>query len=236
MNFSELANRIKSTSHCRFTLRPIELNKNRIQNYSELEAIINKSIVRYRGWDFPHINQEIFLRENENIGSYDNWKRQELWKFYQSGQFIYLFQFHEDFFNKEIKSNAYGWIKKYDQNFIEKGFFDFECFINMITEIVEFSNRIFRNNQFLIPLEISISLNNINDRIFTSIDPFRSNRYFKIQTENLTFTKIFNLEDFSELNQNTINCIKYFFERFGLDNINDSSLKDEIDKIKSRSF
>jgi hypothetical protein len=236
MNISDIADNIKSSPHCRFNLKPIDYQANRIEKFSDLENIINSKVVRFRGWDFPHTNRERIIKENQNIGSADDWRRKELWKFYQSGQFIYLFQFHEDFYTAEAKSMAYRWIKKYDPSFKENGYFDYEAFIAMITEIIEFSNRIYRDSNFQSPIEMSISLININGRIFTSIDPMRSNRYFLIQTNELKYEIKLDISNLTEIIQSTIECIIWFLERFGLTQISNSNIQVEVEKIRSRHY
>jgi hypothetical protein len=89
---SPLLDKIHTRGYWEVIIRPNEFNKNRISNISNLFPLLEKSIVRIRGWSFPHID----INRAPHIDI--DWIGQELewnhflssWRFYQSGLFIHV--------------------------------------------------------------------------------------------------------------------------------------------------
>ena len=83
--------KIKLKGHWKVVIRPFPYNQNRISDIEDLEGIIQRTSVKLRGWDFPHVDRN----QNPGIGvdyiEQDiDWREiKEFWRFYQSGQFIY---------------------------------------------------------------------------------------------------------------------------------------------------
>lgn len=85
-----LLEKIRSRGHWRVVIRPGHFEEERIQDIAALYPLIQKTSVELRGWDFPHVD----LRTSPHIDV--DWVEQEsewqhyleLWRFYQSGQFI----------------------------------------------------------------------------------------------------------------------------------------------------
>jgi hypothetical protein len=63
-----------------------------------LYPLLQKISVQLRGWDFPHLDTQTRLHIDKDwIGQEIEWNHYlELWRFYQSGQFVHFSGMHED--------------------------------------------------------------------------------------------------------------------------------------------
>ena len=88
---SELIDKIRSKGYWRVVVRPNHFVEKRVEDISALKPILQKSSVRLRGWDFPHINGRgkayVDLDSLVQEFEWDHYK--EFWRLFQSGQFIY---------------------------------------------------------------------------------------------------------------------------------------------------
>jgi hypothetical protein len=79
--------------HWRVLFRPESYERERIARLADCLRIVERSQVRLRGWDFPHVSHR-----PEERGTGENWVASwssfmghlEYWRFYQSTQFVYL--------------------------------------------------------------------------------------------------------------------------------------------------
>lgn len=88
---NELIEDIRSRGHWRILIRPSQFVEERVKGSDNLARILEKASVRFRGWDFPHIDRrsEILTRK-DFIEQEIQWEYyREYWRFYSSGQFIY---------------------------------------------------------------------------------------------------------------------------------------------------
>ena len=109
---SEVLEKIKSRGYWRVVIRPGTFTEKRVANISDLYPILQKTSVQLRGWDFPHLDPK------ENIQIDSDWIGQEskrhqyleVWRFFQSGQFIVFLGFDEDWRdNSELWPAPKGW-------------------------------------------------------------------------------------------------------------------------------
>lgn len=75
----------------RVEIRPSDFVERRIASIKTLQKVVEKSTVRFRGWDFPHLLVEWPLPEDQSlIGIDSDWSvHVETWRAYLSGQFVY---------------------------------------------------------------------------------------------------------------------------------------------------
>lgn len=119
---------IKSRGYWRVVIRPVQFIEDRIPTLSECEKIVEHSQVRHRGWYFPHIEPERpnrFLDYIE-VGTEFRGYVKEIWRFYQSGQFVFLSGLIEDWIDDAkdmgfqsgmglaVKSTLYHLIEVYE--------------------------------------------------------------------------------------------------------------------------
>lgn len=78
-------------------VRPTQFDPKRIQTLSEAERIFRDSHVELRGWDYPHNPKDGVRRYSDYIEGTVDWDSyHELWRVYQSAQFVHLFAMRED--------------------------------------------------------------------------------------------------------------------------------------------
>ena len=164
MTIEEIKGKIDSLGNIRIIFEPSIYDENLIPK-KELQNILEKSKVSLRGWDFPHIpieNKEGAKRPYFVVGNgiefYDYWGGiMEIFRFYQSGQFLGKFVLYEDTIgranNQELKVGEY---------------LDFLSLIYRITEISVF----IKNLLEITTIEggtLTIEINNVKGRKLDSI-------------------------------------------------------------------
>lgn len=84
--------KIKSRGYWKVIIRPATYIKDRITPINALFPILAKTSVQLLGWDFPHLDrQNIPHIDLEYISQEIDWNHEvEIWRFYQSGQFIHF--------------------------------------------------------------------------------------------------------------------------------------------------
>jgi len=109
---SELLERIKSRGYWHVIIRPGTFSETLIANVSSLNPILQKTSVQLRGWDFPHLDPHDKVQTDVDwIGQESEWEGYlELWRFYQSGQFVVFRGMKEDWLDQSGLRNApEGW-------------------------------------------------------------------------------------------------------------------------------
>ena len=93
-----LLDKIRSRGYWRVLVRPSQFAEQRVDDISALKPILQKSSVRLRTWDFPHVNgRGKAYKDVDAIVQEFEWEEyHEFWRFYQSGQFIYYGGFVSD--------------------------------------------------------------------------------------------------------------------------------------------
>lgn len=84
--------RIHETAYWRILLHPTEYDPQRLPTLKDCRAAVEAASVRLRGWDYPHIDPPPYdyVYDNGWIQSGSDFGNHvELWRFYQSGQFIH---------------------------------------------------------------------------------------------------------------------------------------------------
>ena len=99
---SEVLEKIKSRGYWRVVIHPGTFTEKRVANISDLYPILQKTSVQLRGWDFPHLDsKETVQIDSDWIGQEIVWSYHlELWRFYQSGQFVHISALAEDWLDE----------------------------------------------------------------------------------------------------------------------------------------
>ena len=95
---SELLEKIRSRGHWRVVIRPATFDEKRVADSSALYPILQKTSVQRRGWSFPIMDfAGPPVQGKDWIGQeIDHAPILELWRFYQSGQFVCYSDIQED--------------------------------------------------------------------------------------------------------------------------------------------
>jgi len=156
MDVKERLEKIKSRGYWRVNIRPIDFEERKIESLERCWKIIEDCCVRFRGWDYPVLNKEEIRYGNDWVQSGHNWSGlSELWRFYQSGQFIHYFSCIEDY--REIP-NYFPTLKRVDRGL------SVTSTLYKVTEIYEFATRLAEKNVLQNQAKISIKLVKMKDR------------------------------------------------------------------------
>jgi hypothetical protein len=93
----DVLKQIKSKGYWEIVIRPLK-KKNRFTK-SDAKEILSKLSVKKYGWIFPIVSkksEDCFLGQNYVEGIYDSVHGSEVWRLYESGQFIYYRSLIED--------------------------------------------------------------------------------------------------------------------------------------------
>jgi hypothetical protein len=94
---SQITELIRSRGHWQIQLRPTIFNDQRVGSLGELERAFRSAHVVLRGWDYPHEPEGGPSRHKDYIQGTVSWEWfHEVWRLYQSGQFIHLLSLRED--------------------------------------------------------------------------------------------------------------------------------------------
>ena len=218
---SELLDKIRSRGHWRVLIRPANFEKHRVSEITGLYPIIEKTSVRFRGWDFPHIGKYQpsvlgdHIAQDTEQDIFD-----EMWRFYQSGQFIHYSGFIEDRLDRHKSwQPPQGW--KPGVSLDPVGVI-FRC-----TEIFEFAARLTFTEAADAQTHLEISANGIKGRILKS-ETGRLNTpgTYQCQIENLDLKYDYpNVHLVANTRELALDPVKELFNRFGW-NTDKSFLKD----------
>ena len=132
-----LMEKIRSRGYWKVVLRPATFEEKRVQDKSTLVHILGKTSVSIKGWNFPHVDDFREFDEGPDwIGQeIETGPILELWRFYQSGQFVHYFGMVEDWTDTPNQFLLY-------ENGHKRVVLDAESVMARFTEIFEFAARL----------------------------------------------------------------------------------------------
>lgn len=226
--------------------RPVDYVEERIPSLSECERLIEKTKVRLRGWDFPHLSN----RNDESNGraSGTNWFGSwadfmgsiEYWRLYQSGQFVFVGAVREATergwrvkFEEQTKGHLKPIMPDFDPSKVP-GFISLVNLVYNFTEYFEFATRICQADVYQGEVEIGIGLHGAKDYLLTAENsrswrlhcPVSSNDLFK----SWTISSKSLLEGSAG---HSLKALEWYCERFGWLNPNLDALKADQQKLLS---
>lgn len=228
----QIIKKIKSRGYWKISVRPTVYNKERINNLIDCRDIIARNAVRLRGWPFPFIaktNDKTsgILPGEHHYESWVDWDiHKELWRFYQSAQFITLRGLWEDWYKERGNIDYYDSLGEIDR----LGVFHTLYFL---TEIFEFLNRMVISSIYKGSILVSVELCNIKGRILWIDDPNRLPLWEirKTGATSIIFSKVFSDNEIKEKGREiAIESSLYFFQRF------DWNPENELLKEAQRKF
>ena len=169
MSVEEVLNKIKAKGYWKVEIRPTKFENRRIPTFGEVQQLVQSCIVYWRGWDYPHWNQDTVQNMEDWVESWEDWEHEmEYWRFYRSGKFIHLFDVHEDHMDMEKILPIH-----HPPRPKHAGYLGFVMTTYQVTEILEFSARL-ANKDILRPsVFISIGLYNMKDHELISLNASR---------------------------------------------------------------
>lgn len=195
MEAEEIKNKINNIGNIKVIFEPTIYSENRIEK-KDLQDILEKSRISLRGWSFPHIpiqndaGTKTPYSTSTGIEFYTCWERViEIFRFYQSGQFLAKFALYEDTID-ELNGND-GLNRKTLGKYL-----DFLSVIYRMTEVVLFIKNLLENTDIeggKLTVEINKAKDRILESIFSpSIPPLKGD--YICQMEKVIVTKEFDRE------------------------------------------
>lgn len=160
-----LLERIRSRCYWQALIRPEQFIANRIEDYGRLRPIVRESAVSLRGREFPHVadQREIKRGGDDWVGEEQDWQDHlELWRLYQSGQFVSVLGLWHDWQGRSIQ-DLDG-----DGPTNELPLWDT---IYRFTEIYEFAARLALTEAGGAAMRVEVKIGNLQERVLVQDNP-----------------------------------------------------------------
>ena len=156
---SKLLETIRERAYWKVVIRPTTFEKRKVLDKGTLAHIIRKNAVSYKGWNFPHIADSSEVKQGPDwIGQEIDWKPiLELWRFYQSGQFVHYFGMVEAW----DENSAGQWVWPNNERCPVE--LEVESVVTRFTEIFELAARLSFTDAGDAGMRLEISVGNIEN-------------------------------------------------------------------------
>ena len=232
-----LLEKIKSRMYWRINIRPASIAENSL---IESKQIVQNASISLRGWDYPHIHR----RENDQTGAdnngnnfVENWcdwsNHLELWRIYQSSQFIHYLALREAWKDSDEFSNSGAINGESPEKYVSV-----VGSLWTLTEIFEFSFSMYNEGLYQDGCNIEISLRNCAGAELYIDDFSRVGFSYPRETsaESLDFAISLSSVDLKNANPElSLNVAKDFFDKFGWESPIDL-LKNDQQRLLTKSF
>jgi hypothetical protein len=231
---------VLSHPHWRVNFRPASYIPEHLPTLGSLFEIIEKTKIRLRGWDYPHLS-----RKPGQTGVGNNWVASwahflgnlEYWRFYQSGQFLHLFGVREALeaeWTQELKKHARShldYLESVNWDAVP-GFISFESSVYRFTEIFEFAARLSQHGVYSGAVTIAIRVTGIKGYVLTPGWNRAWSEYRAPAVDTLENVWSVNSADLvGGSADHSLRAIVWFFERFGWLDPNITSIKADQEKF-----
>lgn len=161
----EFLQTIKSRGYWKVLVRPTSFENKRISSLSDCIKIIEETKVSLRGWDYPHYGRKGRRSGLDWIGAETDFGvHKEIFRFYQSGQFIHYFSIREDWMMED------PWYEGKFKDVKPGSMLSFLSTLYTVTEIFEFASRLVEKNILGDQIYIYIELHGNKDRSLVTLD------------------------------------------------------------------
>ena len=93
--------KIKSRAYWLIHVRPVGYKPAQFKTIGRCREVAEKSTVVLRGWDYPHSPRDGPTVKQDHVEGWVDWDaHKELWRLYQSGQFIHFLGLREDWYEE----------------------------------------------------------------------------------------------------------------------------------------
>lgn len=204
------------------------------------KEIIKSSSVQFRGWDYPHFPTNILEHQNIYVAGdkieawIDSGQYKEIWRFYNTGQFIHLFALREDWLKED------SWVSSNLKEILPGTSLEIICAIYSITEIFSFIRNIVQAVLYKDGIVLELSLFGAKDRNLFISDSSRMPLMgeYKSVIDTIVFPK--KIYGIQEIETNYLDFafenIVYLFNQFNWDNPPMQVIKEDQKKLIERRF
>jgi hypothetical protein len=225
LEYEEILEKIKSRGYWEIIIQPQEFIRERIQNLGDCKKLIMEMKVSLRGWDFPHYDFR-----NEPVSGLDyveqttDWAGQiEFWRYYQSGQFVFIKGLKEDWIEEDgfLGGNRFG---------IEP--FTMLEIINSVyfyTEVFEFASRLANRGLLGEACKIHIILHKAKHRKLRFLDAGRElYSDYVSEIEEIPYEQsISTIQLLSDSAEMALDAIVWLFQRFNWHEVNKNIFRED---------
>jgi hypothetical protein len=234
----KILNKIKSRGYWRINFRPLVIKKK--LELPECKNIVEKHNVEYRGWYYPHVprrhGDDTDLAPGNNY--YEGWIdwgiHKEIWRMYQSGQFIHYKAIEEDWYKED------DWFNDSQLKNIEPGtILSVISAVYLITEIFEFLSHLAKNHLYEEGIEIDIRLIKTAQRDLVILDPWRGHLFdqYRAKIGEIVFTSKYSSEQMIQnAKEEALKVIIHIFNRFGWEKPPVESFRNDQEKLITRKL
>ncbi|MBE0433328.1 hypothetical protein IBX73_07675 [candidate division WOR-3 bacterium] len=213
---NSIIDKIKTKGYWRILFRPLT-SEIKIGQLERCKQIVEQNGVKLRGWDYPHFprrkdeSSDLLPGDNYYVG-YDDWMQfKELWRMYQSGQFIHYKALSEDWYEEGIKHEYAEYNNKYRILKITET-------IYFITEVFEFLSRLTKQGIYKDGVDLSIKLMHTEGRILYAEHGIgmRYLEHYKTAAPEISFERRYSEKQVAEdAPRLARDVLLHIFERFG---------------------
>jgi hypothetical protein len=157
--------KIRTRGYWRVVVRPAFFDAKHVADYSSLFPIVERNSVRLRGWDYPHIDPRRRPEMGTDwVGQDCDWQDEiEVWRLYQSGQFVHYFALAGDWRDRsDLWPTEPGWIWGKHIYYVDT--------IYSFLEIFEFAARLAQTPAGAPRIHVEIDLNHLKGRRLATED------------------------------------------------------------------
>lgn len=211
---ASILDKIKTRGYWKIAIHPSSFQGNLIEDRTKLFDIVRTCSVRYRLWDYPHINLSGNLCENDAwIGQdYDRHGLFETWRLHQSGLFVHHRAIEDDW---EDETNS----ERSDSDEPTDRILHYLSTIYTFLEIFEFASRLSRSPAGTDFMRVNIELHGLSERrlVETDIRFLLPNRYISNQPD-WTFNQTYSFIDLTTQSRDfAAHAARELFVIFGYD-------------------
>lgn len=239
-DFQSTLKTIKTRGYWKIHVYPNTPKPHLIEPVNNGKEIIRSASVHFRGWDYPHYPTQILDHQNVYVAGekveawidFDQYK--EVWRLFNTGQFIHLFGLREDWWGEDSWLPADHYLKKIQPGTVLEAIGT----IYSITEIYTFVRNLIQAKLYEGEVVVEISLIGAKDRKLFVSDPGRAPLFweYKSVVDRIDFPKkVYKVED---LETNYLDLAfdqtVYLFNQFNWDNPPLQVIKEDQKKLIER--
>lgn len=160
--------KIRSRGYWRVVIRPAVFIEKRVPNILALFPLVEKRSVGLRGWGYPHVDSGVPPHVDVDwVGQEFDWNQYlELWRIYQSGQFVHFFGMTHDWRDQSKFWPAEdGWQHSSVLNPTSTVYF--------FTEIIEFAARLALSEAGDDQMHVQVAIRGLQGRVLQDFDGHR---------------------------------------------------------------
>jgi hypothetical protein len=210
---------VKSRGYWKVVIEPTKGISNFFDHIRDARKVVESNRIQLRGWDYPHVQTNA---ENgnirtlaDNVNSFVNWSHfKEVWAYFNSGQFLHLLGFREDWFSES------GWFTEQDplSKLAPNSILDVVGATLTLTEILLFASNLSKYEKYNGQIILRISIHNLKGRQLQTISPRRFPLFFEYVADENDITLFDEIVSTSELDEKkldiakkvAVNLFKYF--------------------------